>query len=461
MSRRLLLVLVIFSNALAFHVSPAPGYRHSNRGLTNQVHQSKSSSWHSQVSSEPNAADAVTELFEGLVVDDERPKLAFLFVSQAHGREFQSIVESVYAKLRGNSRLISILAGGVVGGNVELDEPTKPSMSLLAGALSEQTDFELFDFNELTKPPPDPQSLSWKKLVGNQEHRSSIVFVDPWSPFETVLEGLSKNKALVAGGISVPSGTGPTVGIDGRVLPQGSGVGVCFRSGIGLQAVVAQGCTKVGPSYTVTACEPHCILELDGNPALEVLEKMANSASKEEQKKISSNLVCGIASPDQQDYLVRQIIGFVPNKKGIAIGDSVKAGDKFQFHVRDRTAAQSDLRLMMKRARTERLFDESVGQPVAALQISCVARGRSFFGSSNVDLESIQGLLDGPVAGCFANGEIGPVGIAGFSSTNDEGTYLHAFTTVAVLICDYSASVAKDVVNDKGTTVDEPADAWG
>lgn len=409
------------------------------------------------MSSEPNATDAVTELFEGL--NNDQPNLAFLFVSQAHGREFQSIVESVHARLH-NSRLISILAGGVVGGNVELDEPTKASMSLLAGVLPEQTDFEIFHFNELTKPPPDPQSPYWKKLVGNQEHRSSIVFVDPWSPFETILKGLSNNKAVVAGGISVPSGAGSTVGIDGNVLPQGSGVGVCFRSGISLQAIVAQGCTKVGPSYTVTACESHCILELDGTPALEALETMANSASVDLQKKISSSLVCGIASPDQQDYLVRQIVGFVPNKKGITIGDSVKVGDKFQFHVRDRTAAQSDLRLMMKRAKTERLFDETIGQPVAALQISCVARGRGLFGTSNVDLESIQGLLHGPVGGCFVNGEIGPVGIAGFSSTNDEGAYLHAFTTVAALICDYS-SVPKDAVDDKGTTVDEPADAWG
>jgi small ligand-binding sensory domain FIST len=453
--RRLLLVLATFAYARAFHASPMPRYRTC---LTNHAHES----WHSQVSSDPNAADAVEELFEGLVVDDDRPKLAFLFVSQAHGRKFESIVQSVYAKLKGNSRLISILAGGVVGGNVELDEPTKPSMSLLTGVLPEQTDFELFYFNELTKAPPDPQSPYWKTLVGNQEHRSSIVFVDPWSPFEIILEGLSNNKAVVAGGISVPSGVGPTVGIDGKVLPQGSIVGVCFRSGIGLQAIVAQGCTTVGPSYTVTACESHCILELDGKPALAVLEEMANSASEEEQKKISSSLVCGIASPDQEDYLVRQIIGFVPNKNGIAIGDSVKVGDKFQFHVRDRTAAQSDLRLMMKRAKTERLFDENIGKPVAALQISCVARGRGLFGTSNVDLESIQGLLDGrgPVGGCFANGEIGPVGIAGFSSTNDEGAYLHGFTTVAALICDYS-DVAKDAVDDKGTTVDEPADAWG
>lgn len=451
--------LVYCASALSF-LSPPTSYRTTRIGLTN-LHQAQSS-WHSRASSISDPDEAVAQLFEGLEESD-RPDLAFLFVGQVHGRSFESIVEDVYQKLGAEStRMISILAGGVVGGNVELDEPSKPSMSLLTGVLPEQTDFELFDFNELTKPPPDPQSLYWSKLVGAQEHRSSFLFVDPWSPFEKILEGLSNNKAVVAGGISVPTGAGPTVAIDGKALPQGSAVGVCFRSGIGLQAVVSQGCTPVGPSFSITACEPHCIIELDSKPALETLEQLANSASVEEQRKISSSLVCGIASPDQEDYLVRQIIGFVPNKNGIAIGDKVEVGQKFRFLVRDKTAALEDLKLMMKRAQAERLlFEENMGQPVAALQISCVARGRGLFGTPNVDLEGIQELLGGgPVGGFFANGEIGPVGIAGVSSTNDEGTYLHGFTTVAALICDYS-NVANDDADEKGTMVDEPADAWG
>lgn len=397
----------------------------------------------------------MSELLENV---QDTSNLAFLFVGQPHGSSFESIVAKVHEKLGPETRLLSVLGGGVVGGNLELDEPSKPSMALLTGVLPKEADFELFDFNELTKPPPDALSPYWSKLVGNQEHRSTILLVDPWSPFDKILEGLCNNKAVVAGGISVPTGAGPTVAIDGKALSQGSAVGICFRGGVGLQTIVAQGCQPVGPAYTITACEQNCILELDSEPALTTLESMANTAPIEEQRKISSSLVCGVASSGQEDYLIRQIMGFVPSKNGIAVGDKVKVGDRFRFHVRDRDAAQEDMQLMMKRAKAERLV-ENVGRPVAALQISCVARGRGLFGSPNVDLESIQGLLDGPVGGFFANGEIGPVGIAGFSSTSNEN-FLHGFTTVGALICDYSA-VAKEAVDDMGATVDEPADAWG
>ena len=182
--------------------------------------------------------------------------------------------------------------------------------------------------------------------------------------------------------------------------------------------------------------------------------------SKNNERLAPVSFVEYLRQDHDEDYLVRQIVGFIPSKNGIAVGGSINVGDKFRFHVQDRTAALEDLRLMMKRAKTERLFDENVGQTVAALQVSCVARGRGLFGTPNVDLKGIQELVDVPVGGFFANGEIGPVGIAGFSSTNDEGAFLHGFTTVAALICDYS-SVDKETVDDKANSVDEQADAWG
>jgi len=50
---------------------------------------------------------------------------------------------------------------------------------------------------------------------------------------------------------------------------------------------------------------------------------------------------------------------------------------------------------MIGRAKTERLFraggNAAVGTPLAALQFSCVARGRSLFGAPNVDVDSIKG----------------------------------------------------------------------
>jgi small ligand-binding sensory domain FIST len=166
-------------------------------------------------------------------------------------------------------------------------------------------------------------------------------------------------------------------------------------------------------------------------------------------------------------------MGVVPSEQGIAIGTTqVQPGDLFCFQVRDGTTAQQDLKLMVQRAKTERLFDIDKIQPVAAIQISCVARGRGMFdGVPNVDLSNVQelvGIGEAPVvAGFFANGEIGPVGLAGFSTTvKDKGgqqAYLHSFTTVAATFCEYTTqSASPSVENGNGEVGDSSfGDAWG
>ena len=419
---------------------------------------------------------------------------------------FERVVEQAATKLTSKCRLVSVVGGGVIGEHSELDEPSKPGMSLLVGFDLPANSVELFDFNELRKPPPAPDSSYWKKLAGSNGNdappgsASYLLFADPWSPIENVTAALGDD-AVIAGGISVPTGVGPTVAINNRPMSQGSLVGVCFKpaSTLTLQVVVAQGCRPVVgpvPYWTITAAQGTCILELDGQPAMTVLQNLLSSIQDtNEQMSISSGLVCGIqANAKSQQYhsddcLIRQILGFVPSKGGILVASGVRKGDRLQFHVRDPRSAREDLQLMMQRASTERaVFGEDHGRVVAAVQISCIARGRGLFGDTNVDLTGILSLLNGgaasstafenaaigdgsttcsrpAVGGFYANGEIGPVGIAGFSSQTrlggGSGTHLHGFTTVAAYICDTS-----DVVNEqkkissRSTLIDEPENAW-
>ena len=447
-----------------------------------------SASWQSHVSTEVDASSALSELLQEIEQNsDSPPQLAFLFVGQTHASQFESLVQKAFCHLK-PCRLLSVVGGGVVGDHQELDEPSMPSMALMAGRLPAGAQVELFSFNELLQPPPAPLSDYWNKLAaGDQKEKtqnnkaSYILFADPWSPMEAIIEGLTSSHAdaVVVGGISVPTTTQPTVAVDDRAMPQGSAVGVAFKGTLGLQAVVAQGCRPVGLVYTVTALERNCIVELDGQPALEVLESFVRQASTiDEQRQLGSGLVCGIASGDAQlenDYLIRQIVGFVPAKKGIQVaGSDVQVGDHFCFHVRDKTTAAEDLQLMVKRAQTERLFStDNVGTPVAALQVSCVARGRGLFGAPNVDLNTLSELLitnddaAAVVGGFYANGEIGPVGVAGFSTTDGGGTHLHGFTTVVALFCDYSSESNDDSSEfpedgrATNASTDEPVDAWG
>jgi len=462
--------------------------------------ESSLSTWQSHVSTHPEASSALTKLLDSLP-ESNPPDIAFLFVSQYHASQFPALVKQAAAQLTKKSsscRLVSVVGGGVIGENTELDEPSKPSMSLLTGHSLPPNSFQLFDFNELSKPPP-PVSDSdyWNTLhmkTKENDHGGSLtsssssflLFADPWSPVEHVIAALGQRRhsdAVIAGGISVPTGVGPTVAIDDQPLPQGSLVGVGFQNALKLEVAVTQGCRPAGPSFAITAAEGSCILELDSQPALAVLEHFVSSIEdSQEQKAISSGLVCGIQAEYNDinkeeeegggDYLIRQILGFVPSKGGIAVAGGVHAGERLRFHVRDKQAAQEDLALTMKRASSERAVFGDQGKLVAAIQISCVARGRSLFGDPGVDLSQTKLLLDdgGPVAGFYANGEIGPVGLAGFSPTTDaerrssgSGSHIHGFTTVSAYLCDMSTSVTNDDDDDdtpsRTPLIDEPA-AW-
>jgi len=81
-------------------------------------------------------------------------------------------------------------------------------------------------------------------------------------------------------------------------------------------------------------------------------------------------------------------------------------------------------------------------------------------------LSNIRELVDDrPVVGGFyANGEIGPVGLSGFSTTSKDGngeSYVHGFTTVAVLLCEDQLLSSKTDESSTTSKDDSPLDAWG
>jgi small ligand-binding sensory domain FIST len=88
-----------------------------------------------------------------------------------------------------------------------------------------------------------------------------------------------------------------------------------------------------------------------------------------------------------------------------------------QFHVRDADAAHEDLVQLLERDRTA-----NPDSPQAALLFSCNGRGTRLFPKPNHDAETIQKNVGPiPLAGFFAQGELGPVGgknhIHGFTAS--------------------------------------------
>lgn len=511
----------IISTTSLNYIQEPTDKRASNRDFlnSNNARQNnnspKAAAFQTNASENADPKTAVDELLEGI---NDETEVIFLFVGQYHAESFQEIVTYSQGKVQPSVEVVTVLGGGVIGGGSELDQTDTPAISMLSGSLPSGSSAMLFQYEEGVD-----ESIS-KLVPGAKEDLerppSYMVFSDPFAPLHELLTHLEQPNSnlpppVVAGGVSVPPKQGhvPSIARNGQVLPAGSLVGVEFTGTVGLQAVVAQGCRPVGPTFVITHASNTVLTGLSGESAISRLEEVAADAEKKDQELIrNGELVCGLGSSDsvvleenfgtdgdddddesegtvrtEDDFLIRQIMGFQPKSGSIVVAaGGLKEGTSFRFHVRAAKSAREDMELMIQRAKTERLFAGSsslltkgpgapcatAGKPLAAFQFSCVARGSSFFGAPDVDLKNVEELFDGqgdsPVAGFFANGEIGPVGIrtAEMAEQSDKttgNTFLHGFTTVVAMLCDYSeasTSAKTDEVSASAVIVTDADDAW-
>src|SRR4029453_17048420 len=108
--------------------------------------------------------------------------------------------------------------------------------------------------------------------------------------------------------------------------------------------------------------------------------------------------------------LVRGLLGADPETGSIAVADSVELGQTLQFHVRDAASADEDLELL--------LTPVSRWRPRGGLLFSCNGRGRGFFGEPDHDAARVAAATGAaPMAGFFAQGELGPIGGRNFLPT--------------------------------------------
>jgi len=117
---------------------------------------------------------------------------------------------------------------------------------------------------------------------------------------------------------------------------------------------------------------------------------------------------------------VRNVVGFDPKSGAVAITDRVRVGQTVQFHVRDAATADEDLHELLQ-------LDVTAHEkkPAGALVFTCNGRGRNLFDEPHHDATVIReeaGPI--PLAGFFAQGELGPVGGQNF---------IHGFTASVAL----------------------------
>jgi small ligand-binding sensory domain FIST len=176
----------------------------------------------------------------------------------------------------------------------------------------------------------------------------------------------------------------------------------------------------------ITGSRENFITELGGKPPLLQLQELWSSLPPRDQLLFQQGLHVGLVMNEYQgefkrgDFLVRNVFGLERNTGALALTDRVRVGQTVQFHVRDAQTADEDLRALLADNLTSH-----PNKPAAALLFTCNGRGTRLFPEPNHDAALIRSQLgEVPLAGFFAQGELGPVGGQNF---------IHGFTASVVL----------------------------
>jgi small ligand-binding sensory domain FIST len=396
-----------------------------------------------------------------------KPPLGIVYFTDHYADEAQGLLDHLKQELPEVSDWVGTVGVGISANNVEyFDEPA------LAVMLCDLPREQYRVFSGLS-----PLTLPLVSSASFKPH-SALVHADGRTPDLAELLGeLSGRTAsgYLFGGLAASRRSTPQI-----ALHQGSkheGVfagalsGVAFSESVALVSRVTQGCQpirlgdgKAAKPHRITKSDQHVVLELDGEPALDLLLDELCISLGEPQRAVErlKQTFVGLTAGDVQelslarsqgqsiergqgrfgaDTRVRHLVGLDPLRRGIAVADLAPEGSELTFCERNREAARRDLMRICAEIREELEADvnevaqlnamDSVApradsmpatEPnrskniVGAIYVSCAGRGGPHFGGDSAELHIVRHALgDVPLVGFFAGGEIAHQHLYGYT----------------------------------------------
>lgn len=385
------------------------------------------------------------------------PTLGLLYITDHYGEDAQEILDHLGAELPEITDWTGTVGVGVAANNAEyFDEPALSVM--LCELPSDQ--YRVFS---------GVAPLASSEMSGFAAH-TALVHADPRTPElgELIAEMAERtDTGYLFGGLSSGRVGSLQFAIGGNGNIRGHGAvggvfsgglsGVVFGEGVRLVSRVTQGCQPVSREREITKADGNLLLELDGEPALDVLLadlRVSLDAPEQAIDAVRATLV-GLAEAGSDgvrrtgdlgaDVRVRHIIGLDPTRRGVAIADVAEAGMRMSFCRRNAQAARADLMRVCAEIREELEPQEqtlataravAAGEAEAAphparriagaIYVSCSGRGGPHFGAPGAELQIVRHALgDVPLVGFFAAGEIARNHLYGYTGvltvfTNDD-----------------------------------------
>jgi small ligand-binding sensory domain FIST len=350
------------------------------------------------------------------------PDLGLIFFSPHHAAAADKIAATATKSLA-PAILIGCTGESIAGASQEIEEEPALSLWLARWPKVKLTPMHL----RFERTPEGGVLEGWPdSLAGDWSPGDFLIALgEPFTfPADYLLERMNEDRAGVpviggmASGAASPGDNRLICG--GKTLAEGA-VAVHVSGPIRLKTVVSQGCRPIGRHFVVTKAERNIISELGGKPALLQLREIFDTLPTSEQRLVQTALHIGRVVSEYKDhfghgdFLVRNVVGIDANSGAIAVGDYLRPGQTVQFHIRDEEAADAELKQLLAAAKKE-----IASPPLGAVLFTCNGRGTRMFSQPHHDVNAVAvafGPL--PLAGFFAQGELGPIG---------QQNFVHGFT---------------------------------
>ena len=374
----------------------------------------------SALSTDPDARVAeqrcLATLLDGL--GGAAPELVVFFVTHHYGEAIEGLGGRL-GRATGAGTVVGCSGASVLGGRREVEQ--KPGLTVWAGAMP-GTRVQA-DHIHADRDGEGAWSYTAQPDIRDPARASLLLLGDPYSfPMPEYLELLGREHpgVPVVGGMA-SGGSGPGQNLmwaNDEVLRFGM-VAVVIEGEIEVSTAVSQGCRPIGEPIVITRCRDNVILELRGRPAAKVLLETAERMPGSDRQLFRRAAFIGIAVDARKsvfeagDLLVRNIVHLDLKHHAVAIADRrLRVGQTVQFMVRDADSASADLEDLLEQRAADWAPSAAGGRDTGSLLFTCGGRGSRMFPMLHHDITCLQAAFgpDLPVAGFFANGEIGPIG---------------------------------------------------
>ena len=269
----------------------------------------------------------------------------------------------------------------------------------LAPARNPNEKLSLLFYESVRKPPPPEPVLNVSSylLDGFEEAMGP-------SPLTIVGAGLIASYAFEIGRVFC-----------GQAVANQHAVAALLSGDCAVSTAILHGCQPISDYHTITRVEGPVVYEIDGRPALEVIDGLLGDSDW--QQRLPLLLVTlGVnhgekyAPYNESHYVNRLIVGIVPEAKAIVLFEAdFENGTEFQFMRRNAQLMEASAEQGCTAAMAS--LEEEGLDPFFALYVDCAGRTAAFSGAEREEAAIVQEIVGDrvPLLGFYSGVEIAPL----------------------------------------------------